>query len=252
MTARQAVVTGGAKGIGRAISLALARDGFDVVALGRDDTALGEVVAESKKLQGTVTSGRVDLTDVKALHTVLSALEPIDVLVNNAGASASGPVERTSLDDWNHLLRLNATAPFVAIKAVLPGMRERGWGRIVTIASTASHRSTRYVAAYAASKHAVLGLMRAVAAEVAGTGVTANCVSPSFARTEMTERSVATIVSRTGRSPADAEAALMGASPLGRLVEPEEVAAAVSYLVSEAAGAVNGQSIALDGGGLQL
>jgi len=252
VTARQAVVTGGAKGIGLAISLALARDGFDVVALGRDETALSELVDESKELQGTVTSGRVDLTDVNALRTVLSALEPIDVLVNNAGASASGPVERTSLDDWNHLLRLNATAPFVAIKAVLPGMRERGWGRIVTIASTASHHSTRYVAAYAASKHAVLGLMRAVAAEVAGTGVTANCVSPAFARTEMTERSVATIVSRTGRSHADAEAALMGASPLGRLVEPEEVAAAVSYLVSDGAGAVNGQSIVLDGGGLQL
>jgi NAD(P)-dependent dehydrogenase (short-subunit alcohol dehydrogenase family) len=130
-------------------------------------------------------------------------------------------------------------------------MRDRDRGRIVTIASTSSHTGSPYVAAYAASKHAVLGLMRVVAAEVAGTGVTANSVCPTFVRTEMTERSIANIVERTGRNPTDTEQALASQSALGRLVEADEVAAAVLYLCSDAAASVNGQSIILDGGTIQ-
>jgi NAD(P)-dependent dehydrogenase (short-subunit alcohol dehydrogenase family) len=251
MNARRAVVTGGAKGLGRAITLGLASDGFDVVALGRDRAALDDLIVDAKELglSGAVIGRPVDVVEFDTLTATLGALGGVDVLVNNAGIATSAPLERTTLADWDQAIAVNATAAFVAAKAVLPGMRQRGWGRVVTIASSASLRGSRYIAAYTASKHAVLGLMRALAAEVAGTGVTANCVCPAYARTEMTERTVANIVARTGRTPAEAEATLAGA--LGRLVEPAEVAAAVRYLVSDAAAAVNGQSIVLDGGNLQ-
>jgi NAD(P)-dependent dehydrogenase (short-subunit alcohol dehydrogenase family) len=175
----------------------------------------------------------------------------VDVLVNNAGVSTSAPLQRTTLADWRLQLEVNATAGFLCTRAVIPGMLERGQGRVVTVASTAAHRGYPYTAGYTASKHAALGLMRAVAAEVAGTGVTANAVCPAFVRTEMTERSVARIVERTGRSSEQAETALAEASPLGRLLEPEEVAAAVFYLASDGAAAVNGQTLILDGGGIQ-
>jgi NAD(P)-dependent dehydrogenase (short-subunit alcohol dehydrogenase family) len=129
-------------------------------------------------------------------------------------------------------------------------MRERGHGRVITVASTASHVGAAYTSAYTASKHAAVGLMRAVAAEVAGTGVTANAVSPAFVRTDMTSRSIERIVEMTGRSPEESERALAETSPLGRLLEPEEVVAAVAFLASAGAAAINGQTIVIDGGGI--
>lgn len=244
---RVAVVTGGAKGIGMAVSQALAGCGFTVVALGRDTDALEKLAAATGGLRGLVC----DVTDEAAVTAVFGRIGDVDVLVNNAGVSASAALSRTTLAEWEHQMRVNATGPFLCTRAVLDGMRRRGFGRIVTIASIASHQGAPYVAAYTASKHAALGFTRAVAAEVAGTGVTANCVCPAFVRTEMTSRSVAAIVARTGRSPEEAETALVAFSRLGRLVEPGEVAAAVVYLATDGAGALNGQSIILDGGGLQ-
>jgi NAD(P)-dependent dehydrogenase (short-subunit alcohol dehydrogenase family) len=241
---RVAVVTGGAKGIGLAISVALAGAGSRVIALGRDTDALGRL---SNPVQGMVC----DVTDPVAVAEVFERIGQVDVLVNNAGVSSSNTLSRTSLAEWERQLRVNATGPFLCIQAVLAGMRQRDFGRVVTVASTAGHVGGPYIVAYAASKHAVVGLTRSVAAEVAGSGVTANCVCPTFARTDMTQRSVAQIVARTGRSHEQAEASLASASPLGRLLEPEEVAAAVVYLTSDMAGAVNGQSIILDGGGIQ-
>jgi len=149
------------------------------------------------------------------------------------------------------LLEVNATGAFLCTRAALGGMVERGTGRIVTVASTAARAGLRYTAAYTASKHAAVGLMRAVAAEVAGTGVTANAVCPTYVRTEMTERSIARIVAVTERSEEEAEAALIASSPLGRLLEPDEVAFAVAFLAAPEAGAINGQALVLDGGGIQ-
>ena len=173
------------------------------------------------------------------------------MLVNNAGIADSAPVRSLPLEQWERLMRVNALGPLLCIQQVLPGMAERDHGRIVTVASIAGHQGGPYMGAYAASKHAVLGMMRSLATEVAGTGVTANSVCPGYVRTPMTEQTVARIRAKTGRTDDEAMAVLIGRTRLGRLIEPDEVAAAVAYLVSDDAGAVNGQSILIDGGDLQ-
>jgi NAD(P)-dependent dehydrogenase (short-subunit alcohol dehydrogenase family) len=227
---RVVVVTGGTRGIGRAIAERLAAAGDRVIAVGR---------------------GECDVTDEQAVAAFFGGIGEVDVLVNNAGVSASAPLPRTTLADWRAQLEVNATGAFLCTRAVLPGMLERDRGRVVTVASTAGRAGSRYTAAYAASKHAAVGLMRAVAAEVAGTGVTANAVCPGFVRTDMTDGSIARIAETTGRSADEAEAALAATSPLGRLLEPSEVAFAVEFLAAPEAGAINGQTLILDGGGIQ-
>jgi NAD(P)-dependent dehydrogenase (short-subunit alcohol dehydrogenase family) len=227
---RVVVVTGGTKGIGKAVAERFAAAGDRVEAVGRD---------------------LLDVTDEEVVGAFFESAGPIDVLVNNAGVAWSAPFERTSLDDRRAHLDDNATGVFLCTRAVIGGMIERGNGRIVTVASTAGLAGARYTAAYAASKHAAVGLMRATAAEVAGTGVTANAVCPSWVRTDMVKRAVERIVEATDREAEQAEAALVSMTPLGRLLEPEEVAFAVEFLAAPEAGAINGQTLVLDGGGLQ-
>ncbi|MBR8740266.1 SDR family NAD(P)-dependent oxidoreductase [Nocardiopsis sp. MG754419] len=248
---RRAVVSGGSGGIGRAVVFALAEAGYEVVALGRAADRLAALTDDARTRGHRVTTRVCDLTDDSAVADLAGALGPVSILVNNAGAARSARLRDTDVDLWHHHLDANATSAFLLTRAVLPGMRERDHGRVVFVASTAAHVGTRYTVAYAAAKHAVLGLARSVADEVAGTGVTSNAVCPAFVRTPMTERSVARVAERTGRDPRQAERALAESTPLGRLIEPEEVAAAVAYLASPLAGAVNGQSLTLDGGDTQ-
>jgi NAD(P)-dependent dehydrogenase (short-subunit alcohol dehydrogenase family) len=171
----------------------MAAEGFDVLATGRDERALGETAELAPK---PVETARLDVTDSEAVESLFSNLD-VDVLVTNAGIAVSALVHRTTLEDWERVLSVNATGPFLCIRAVVPGMVARGWGRIITVGSMTSHYGPKYVAAYAASKHAVLGLTRAVASEVAGTGVTINTVSPAYVDTPMTATSIEKISSVT-------------------------------------------------------
>lgn len=228
---RLVVVTGGTRGIGAAIVELFRAKGDEVVALGRKDC---------------------DVTDETSVSTVFGGLGEIDVLVNNAGVATSAPLAKSTVDDWRTQFDVNATGAYLCTRAVLPGMLARDRGRVVTVASTAGLVGQRYTAGYSASKHAAVGLMRAVAAEVTGTGVTSNTVCPTFVRTDMTATTILNIAERTGKSEVDSEKALARMSPLGRLLEPAEVAFAVAFLAAPEAGAINGQNIVLDGGGIQL
>jgi NAD(P)-dependent dehydrogenase (short-subunit alcohol dehydrogenase family) len=240
---RVVVVTGGGKGIGKAVVARFSAAGDRVVAVGRDRGALETAGADEAEV--------CDVTDEQQVAALFERVGAVDVLVLNAGVATSARLERTTLADWHAHLDVNATGAFLCTRAALGGMLERDRGRIVTVASTAGLVGSRYTAAYTASKHAAVGLMRAVAAEVAGTGVTANAVCPAYVRTDMTRRSIERIVATTERSEEEAEAALAAQTPLGRLLEPEEVAFAVAFLAAPEAAAINGQTLVLDGGGIQ-
>lgn len=240
---RTVVVTGGAKGIGAVIVERFAALGEDVVALGRDAAALQRL--------SEVRTDVCDVTDEQAVADTFAAIGAIDVLVNNAGTAESAPLARTTLASWSHHFDVNVTGPFLCMRAVIPSMRERGSGSIITVASTAGRVGTPYTCAYTASKHAVVGLTRAVASELASTGVRVNAVCPSYVRTELIRRAIARIVEATGRTEAEAERALISQTPLGRLLDPAEVANAVVFLASDAAAAITGQALVIDGGGVQ-
>jgi NAD(P)-dependent dehydrogenase (short-subunit alcohol dehydrogenase family) len=160
-------------------------------------------------------------------------------------------VSKTNVEDWDRLFAVNARGAFLCTRAFLPGMIERGWGRIVNIASTAALRGDRYIAAYAASKHAMMGLTRSVAAEVAAAGVTVNAVCPGYLDTDMTRESIARIVARTGRSEAEALQAILATTPQRRLIDATEVADAVCFLCADAARSINGEALIMDGGELR-
>jgi NAD(P)-dependent dehydrogenase (short-subunit alcohol dehydrogenase family) len=246
---RVVVVTGGAKGIGRAVVERFAALGDHVIAIGRDVEALGHLEEELSEFK--VRTAVCDVTQEQAVESVFDQLDAVDVLVNNAGIAESAPLTKTTLASWTRHFAVNATGSFLCTRAVITGMRERESGSIIIVASTAGRIGTRYTSAYTASKHAAIGLMRAAAAELAGSGVRINAVCPTFVRTELTARAVARIVEATGRSPAESEETLAHSSPLRRLLEPEEVADAVVFLASSAAAAVNGQAVVIDGGGIQ-
>ncbi|MFL6163274.1 MAG: SDR family NAD(P)-dependent oxidoreductase [Jatrophihabitantaceae bacterium] len=249
-TARTCLVTGASRGIGAAIATALAEDGHRVALLGRDGAALDRV---AQQLTGPALTVTADVTDPDAVEAAFDRIErhwgPVEVLVSNAGSGIAAPVVETSDADWAQMLDLNLTAPFRLIRRALPAMTEAGWGRIVVIASVVAKRGEAQVAAYTAAKHGVLGLVRAAAAEYARSGVTVNAVCPGYVDTPMTEQSIAEIATRTGRSPDEARATLARRQPIGRLIDPAEVAEAVRFCLANAA--LTGQGINIDGGAVQ-
>jgi len=228
---RLAVITGGSRGIGFATARLLLELGHDVVITGRTRESLDRACEELAGL-GTISGLALDSADAASTQR---ALEPLgaDILVCNVGTGFSGTAQSTSLDEWEMVLRTNLTSAFAAMKAALPAMLDRGWGRIVSVGSMASHQPIRYGAAYTASKHALLGLTRAVAEDTRGTGVTANLVAPAFVRTDMTVANAQRIAEARGSSLAEAEQQLGTMSNLGRLIEPEEVAEQIVALTTE-------------------
>jgi NAD(P)-dependent dehydrogenase (short-subunit alcohol dehydrogenase family) len=247
---RRALVTGAGRGIGAAVARRLSDAGHSVALTARSADELTALAAE---LPGPSLVLPADVTDPDAVEHVFSEVErawgPVEVLVLNAGAGTSAPLHRTTDADWQRMLDLNLTAPFRMLRRAVPPMVEAGWGRVVAVASVAAKRGEPYIAAYTASKHGLLGLVRSAARELATQGVTVNAVCPAYVDTPMTDRTVASISATTGRTPEEAREALERRQPIGRLVTVEEVADAVMLCVANAA--ITGQGLNVDGGAIQ-
>ena len=253
LSGQHAVVTGGGRGIGAAIAVEMARLGANLTLMGRtDETLTAQRDALLLEFEREIATIAVDVTDPQAVErafaTARQALGAPSILVNNAGAAESRPFRRTTPDQWQRMLDINLTGPALCTAQVLDGMVEAGYGRIVNIASTAGLKGYAYVAAYTAAKHGLVGLTRALALELATTGVTVNAVCPGFTNTDLTAASIETIASRTGRTPDAARAELTRFNPQNRLIEPWEVARAVAWLALPESSAITGQAVAVAGG----
>jgi len=245
-----ALVTGGGRGIGRAVALALASSGAAVAVAGRNAAHLEQVVAEIATRGGRALALPCDVGDGAAVEAAVAlartALGPILILVNNAGITASVKFAETDDTTWERIMRVNATGPFFCCRAVVPEMIAQGWGRIVNVASTAALTGIPYSAAYSASKHALLGLTRSLALELARHNITANALCPGWVETDMLHAAIASIVAKTGRTPAEARTSILAVSGQRRVTTPEEVAATALRLLGPEGARVNGQAITIE------
>ena len=242
---KRALVTGGGRGIGAAVARELAAAGARVVVCGRK---LADLDALAREIGGEAIA--CDLTDRAATDAMLGTLGSVDVLVNNAGAAESAPLEATSDALWDRIVELDATSPFRVTRGLVPAMVKAGWGRVINIASNAGVSGYAYTSAYCAAKHAMVGWTRALAIDLARTGVTINALCPGWVETAMAHEAVARIVGKTGRSEADARKALEAMSPQRRMIQPTEVAHAAVMLCADAARGIHGQTLVIDGGAI--
>ncbi|HYO63053.1 MAG TPA: SDR family NAD(P)-dependent oxidoreductase [Pyrinomonadaceae bacterium] len=251
---RRALITGGGRGIGRAVAMALAREGADVAVVARTEDEVARVAAELRDAYGVGAAHAVcDVSDAASVARAFAQVAETfggapDILVNNAGIAESAPLAKTTDDFWQRHLAVNLSGTFYCMRAGLPPMVERGWGRVINVASVAGKTGAAYIAAYSASKHGVLGLTRSAALEVASKGVTVNAICPGYVKTDMTARAIENITAKTGRPAEEARQHLTRLNPQGRIVEPEEVAALALLLASEEGRGINGQAINIDGG----
>jgi len=247
-----ALVTGASRGIGLAVARVLAAK-YELVLTARREEDLAWAAEDVHRFGAAdVSTIACDLADADERHDLVEAVSsldpPVQVLVNNAGIALSAPIGKTDDELWSRTMALNLEAPFALARALIPGMVERGFGRVINVASTAAVKGYRYTAAYAASKAGLVGLTRALAAEVGHRGVTVNAVCPGFVDTDLTAEAVRTIAGKTGQTEDEARRKLESLSPVGRLLRPPEVANMILYLASDAAAMVNGQAIVIDGG----
>ena len=247
-TARHVLVTGAGSGIGAAIARRFARAGDRVTLAGRTREKLEAIAADCPHAAVVMMDVRDSRSVSRAVDESTARFGPVTVLVNNAGIAPTAPFEKTTRALLRETMAVNLEGVLLLTQAVLPGMREAGFGRIVNIASTAGLKAYRYCAAYAASKHALIGLTRVLALETAEQGITVNAVCPGFTRTPLVEQAVRRIVDRTGKAADEVLKAYTADNPQGRLIEPEEVADLVFYLASAAAKGITGQALVLAGG----
>ncbi len=248
LAGKHALVTGGGTGVGAAIARALAAEGARITLAGRRREPLD---ARASEIPGA-TVVQADVTDEAAVRDMFEAARAshgaVDILVANAGAAESVALKNTSLEQWQGMLSVNLTGSFLCAREAMADMLDSDNGRIVFVSSTAGLKGYPYVAAYCAAKHGVVGLTRAMASELAKTGITVNAVCPGFAETPLLADSIAKIVEKTGRSEADARKSLVASNPQGRFVQPDEVAASIVWLCGAGAKSVTGQAISISGG----
>ncbi len=240
---KTAFVTGGGSGVGAVIAEMLAEAGAQVVICGRRAAPLDAVAARHPNIRAVTC----DITDEAAVTAAIAEAAP-DIVIANAGASESAPFVRTELAAFQRMMTVNLTGTFLTLREGAKAMQGKSWGRLIAIASTAGLKGYPYVAPYAAAKHGVIGMVKSVALELVRKGVTVNAICPGFLDTEMTERSIANIVEKTGRTPEEARASLAATNPMHRLVPPEDVARAVLWLCGEGSDMVTGQAISVSGG----
>lgn len=239
---KRVLITGGGTGAGAALALRFAAAGAEVVIAGRRLAPLTALAAQSPAIRAL----QADVTDEASVKALFAAAGPCDIVIANAGSANSAPFARTSLADWQAMLAVNLTGVFLTLREGLNQME--GWGRLIAVASTAGLKGYAKVAPYTAAKHGVVGLVRAVALEIARRPITINALCPGFLDTPMTDQSVATIVEKTGMSAEQARATLAAMNPQQRLIQPSEVAAAALWLCGPGSEGINGQAIAISGG----
>ncbi len=248
LTGKHALVTGGGSGIGAAVALTLAQADASVTICGRRTDVLESTAAGHKNIYSVAADVTDETSVTKLYEQAQTARGPFDIVVANAGGVQSAPAEKISTELWTRTLNVNLTGAFLSVKPALAGMRRRGWGRLIFIASTAGLKAYAYVAPYVAAKHGVVGLARALALETAKAGITVNAVCPGYTETPLLEQAVHRIVAATKRSEADARRMLEANNPQGRFIKPQEVADVVLWLCSEDSGAITGQAISVSGG----
>lgn len=247
LAGRHAVITGASRGIGAAIAARLAQMGAQTTLMGRDREALEREAGRIANARMTIC----DVTDpaqVERAFAEAHACAPIAILINNAGIAESAPVLKTSDAMLERLMDVNVTSAFRCTRATLPSMIELGWGRIVNISSIAGLHGAAYITAYCATKHALVGFTRALAAETARQGVTVNAVCPAYVDTDLVRKAVTAIVAKTGQREDKVLHEMVRYNPQGRLIQPGEVADTVAWLCGPDAGSVSGQAIAIAGG----
>jgi len=247
-----AVITGASRGIGRAAALRFAEGGYRVFGLARSLEILERLQREISIKGGELKPMRVDASKrpevIAACEAILSKSGPPAVLINNAGIALSAPLARTKAEDFDQLMAINLVAPFFFCQGLMPAMAAAGGGRVINIASIAALKGHKYTSAYCASKHALLGMTRALAVEFARKGVTVNAVCPGWTDTDMLEGSAKAISAATGRTHEAAREVLAQMNPMGRLIRPEAVAELCLFLASPAAATVTGAAYVMDGG----
>jgi 3-hydroxybutyrate dehydrogenase len=255
---RIALITGGGRGIGRAIAHEFAREGAQLVLTARSVDQVKQVASDVSRQFSTKAVPLVcDVSEAPSVEWLFKAASESfgrgpDILVNNAGIAETAPLTKTDDELWNRHIAVNLSGTFYCMRAALPQMIERGWGRVINIASIAAKAGALYIGAYSASKHGVLGLTRTAALEVATKGVTVNAICPGYVDTEMVSRGIENITQKTGMSQEEARANIERQSPQKRMVTAEEVAAVALLLASEDGRGITGQAINVDGGSVMF